>query len=85
MKYVILILILLVYSMLIASTRLNKDVPKNTYVIIHNPFDSSFKIDLKCNWDGKKWKILKRYELKARGGTKVEIPHSSKCQIWPVF
>jgi hypothetical protein len=57
----------------------------NTRMIIHNPFSQSFSIDIKCNWDGKKYLYDKRFKLKARKGTIVVVPNSSRCQIWPVL
>ena len=90
MKYLAILLLLWVSIVLIGaagwkSGATHERKTKYSSIVIHNPFDSSFKIDLKCNWNGKKWSSIKRYKLKARDGTEIKVPNSSRCQIWPVF
>lgn len=88
MKYLILSFLIISVFLVVGAHSYNIGAARSegsSYIKIHNPFDSDFSIDLKCNWDGKKWKNLKRYKLKARDGTEIEVPNSSRCQIWPVF
>lgn len=52
-------------------------------VMLNNPFNMSVGLHIKCNWDGKKWKVNKKRII--HGKTKVleRIPNNSNCQIWP--
>lgn len=90
MKYLAIVLLLCVSIVLIGaagwkSEATHKMETKDSSIMIYNTFNISFKIDLKCNWNGKRWSSRKRYKLKARGGTKIKVPNNSRCQIWPIF
>jgi hypothetical protein len=85
----ILLLILLISIFICGATgyKLGKvrTIEENSYLLIHNPFSRSFSIDIKCNWDGRKYLYDKRVRLIGMKETLAIIPNSSKCKIWPVF
>lgn len=82
----VLILLMFLATFALDGYKMGRDNQNNyTRMIIQNPFSRSFSIDVKCNWNGKRYLFDKKFKLKGMSGTEVMIPNSSKCIIWPVL
>lgn len=56
---------------------------RTSSVTVYNPFNMWAELELKCNWDGKKFEHRRIYRLPERSNVKVSIPNGSQCQLWP--
>jgi hypothetical protein len=52
-------------------------------IIINNPFNIKAILELKCNWDGKKFRHHRFYRLLGNSRVEIIMPNNSKCQLWP--
>lgn len=81
---VVLILLVMLFGLLYAlSTYAQNNEGSQSVITIHNTFNVNIKVRLKCNWDGKKWRIDKTQKLNGRDKIIERIPNNSNCQIWP--
>jgi len=56
---------------------------EKSVIEIHNPFHISVNIEMKCNWDGKRFRHHKFFRLNGKSKIVFSIPNSSNCQFWP--
>jgi hypothetical protein len=54
-----------------------------TSATIYNPTIWSADLLLKCDWDGRVWRNVKKYKLKGHSDVTIKVPNGSRCQIWP--
>ncbi len=77
---IISVIVLFVVSLL---TQLYAAKPNTSELMIYNPFRIGVNIELKCNWNGKRFAYRQYYKLSKRSKVKILLPHNSKCQLWP--
>ena len=65
------------------ASEVEVEQPPYTMVKIHNPTFWSVRALVKCDWDGKKWSHIKKYNIRSGSDTIVIMPHSVYCEIWP--
>ena len=74
--YKILILILLLF--------LSGSTPVDTQIDIHNPYNYSIEVELKCDWREGRFAYRNKFVLPKRGKYQLLIPKwVRKCQLWP--
>ena len=59
------------------------NIKNNSEVFVFNPVRYDLQLEIKCNWNGKKFSHRRFYNLNGKSKVKILIPDGSKCQIWP--
>jgi len=79
----LIVVILFTASLATFSADAASEVKQESCITVYNPFNMWAELELKCNWDGKKFRWRRLYSLPGRSHVMVTIPNNSKCQLWP--
>lgn len=56
----------------------------HTTIKIKNPFSISVKMLIKCDYDGKRYRINRVLKLNKKKGLILKIPQVRNCEIYPI-
>jgi hypothetical protein len=53
-------------------------------IAVHNPYSFRVKLEVKCDWDGKRYRLHKIFWVSGHRKTIINVPNSlRKCEVWP--